>query len=399
MSSSKRHFKVVINSKEHGLYVSSTPSSAARKAVSKLCANNKNKKVEFSVRETTQDSNKKIYGPYIGYMQKLDKPIELKGRVIRYKPIAKLKKKSRKMKGGVIKILGEGQEGIVLKPNINNPGNEDTVSKLIIATPEQAAELKAFEEKLNRIDGAGRYHVKMLSNRPITREEINTIQINQDIKNKMKKYNFKITYEYGGISIEEFLDNFEDYSEMVNPRFIQALLKGILNCFQGLYEFYNEDIVHSDLHKGNIVFLLENPEIMRMIDWGNLLVDNNSFNGPSSAPNSSRNFSFNAPSNTAPSSAPNFHHNSSSNTKKRSNKMKESLYGFYRAIKELLDQIKYKYKQNKKLSDLLDSFLKIENFSIYKSRQTAKILSREDLDGVRGEMEKIIEQISHLTSN
>ena len=62
MSSSKRHFTVVMNSKEHGLYTSSTPSSAAKKAVSKLCANNKNKKVEFSLRETTQGSNKKVYG-------------------------------------------------------------------------------------------------------------------------------------------------------------------------------------------------------------------------------------------------------------------------------------------------------------------------------------------------
>ena len=62
MSSSKRHFTVVIDSKEHGLYISTTPSSAARKAVSKLCADNKNKKVKFSVREITQKSNKKVYG-------------------------------------------------------------------------------------------------------------------------------------------------------------------------------------------------------------------------------------------------------------------------------------------------------------------------------------------------
>jgi hypothetical protein len=62
MLSSKRHFKVVINSKEHGIYTSSTPSSAARKAVTKLCANNKNKKVEFYMRETTQGFSKKVYG-------------------------------------------------------------------------------------------------------------------------------------------------------------------------------------------------------------------------------------------------------------------------------------------------------------------------------------------------
>lgn len=106
MSSSKRHFTVVIDSKEHGLYTSSTPSSAARKVVSKLCADNKNKKVEFSLRETTQNSNKKIYGPYLGYMQKLDKPIELEGRVIRYKPIVKLKKSLKKNNqiGGSLKV-------------------------------------------------------------------------------------------------------------------------------------------------------------------------------------------------------------------------------------------------------------------------------------------------------
>jgi hypothetical protein len=38
MSSSKRHFTAVIGKKEQGSYVSSSPSSAARKAVSKLCA-------------------------------------------------------------------------------------------------------------------------------------------------------------------------------------------------------------------------------------------------------------------------------------------------------------------------------------------------------------------------
>jgi hypothetical protein len=59
---SKRHFTVVMGNKEHGLYVSSSPSSAARKAVTKLCASNKSKKVEFCIREITQGSKKKTYG-------------------------------------------------------------------------------------------------------------------------------------------------------------------------------------------------------------------------------------------------------------------------------------------------------------------------------------------------
>ena len=102
MSSSKRHFTAVIGKKEQGSYASSSPSSAARKAVSKLCADDKNRKVEFYMRETTQSSEKKVYGPYMGYIEKLKKPIELKGRVIRYKPVAKLLK-NKKMKGGGLK--------------------------------------------------------------------------------------------------------------------------------------------------------------------------------------------------------------------------------------------------------------------------------------------------------
>jgi hypothetical protein len=103
----KRHFTVVIGSKEHGLYISSKPSSAAKKAVSKLCASNKSKKVEFSLREITQGSKKKTYGPYLGEMKKLKKPIELKGRVIRYEIKLHLKngkrsttKPAKKMRGG-----------------------------------------------------------------------------------------------------------------------------------------------------------------------------------------------------------------------------------------------------------------------------------------------------------
>jgi hypothetical protein len=101
---SKRHFTVVMGGKEHGLYVSSTPSSAARKAVTKLCTANKSKKVEFSIREITQGSKKKTYGPYSGYIEKLKEPIELKGRVIKYKPVAKLSGKKGVMKGGLFEL-------------------------------------------------------------------------------------------------------------------------------------------------------------------------------------------------------------------------------------------------------------------------------------------------------
>jgi len=120
-SDSKRHFTVVMGNKEHGLYVSSSPSSAARKAVSKLCAMDKKKKVQFSIREITQGSKKKTYGPYLGVIEKLKEPIELKGRVIRYKPVAKLNKKTgAKMKGGE----GSGPNGEYTFNDLNNkPSN------------------------------------------------------------------------------------------------------------------------------------------------------------------------------------------------------------------------------------------------------------------------------------
>jgi hypothetical protein len=100
VTSSKRHFKVVIGKKEHGLYLSSSPLSAARKAVSKLCATDKKKKVEFSLREITRGSIRKTYGPYLGYIEKLKVPIQLKGRLVEYKPNAKLIKKTGVKKGG-----------------------------------------------------------------------------------------------------------------------------------------------------------------------------------------------------------------------------------------------------------------------------------------------------------
>jgi len=108
-STTKRHFTVVMGNKEHGLYVSSSPSSAARKAVSKLCATDKKKKVQFQIREITQGSKKKTYGPYVGKMKKLDKPIELKGRIIKYSTDVYLDKTKTSVKMG--KKVGNKMRG------------------------------------------------------------------------------------------------------------------------------------------------------------------------------------------------------------------------------------------------------------------------------------------------
>jgi hypothetical protein len=116
---SKRHFTVVMGGKEHGLYVSSTPSSAAKKAVTKLCAANKSKKVEFHIREITQGSKKKTYGPYSGHIEKLKEPIKLKSYVIEHKPIAKLSSKSGAKKGG---MRGGAYEFIMYEVGTENNG-------------------------------------------------------------------------------------------------------------------------------------------------------------------------------------------------------------------------------------------------------------------------------------
>jgi len=130
-SDSKRHFTVVMGNKEHGLYVSSTPSSAARKAITKLCASNKGKKVEFHIREITQGSKKKTYGPYSGYIEKLKEPIELKGRVIKYKPVAKLSGKSGVKKGGMYRASG-GPAMSVIKKCFHDRKNEGNIETTLL---------------------------------------------------------------------------------------------------------------------------------------------------------------------------------------------------------------------------------------------------------------------------
>ena len=106
--SNKRHFTIVEGKKEHGLFVSSTPSGAARKVVSKL---SKGKKVTFYLREITQGSKKKVYGPYEGIKKKLDKPIKVGDRVYKYEPVVK------KMSGGFMESRVFEQTHKIIIPN------------------------------------------------------------------------------------------------------------------------------------------------------------------------------------------------------------------------------------------------------------------------------------------
>jgi hypothetical protein len=137
---SKRHFTVVMGDKEHGLYVSSTPSSAAKKAVTKLCAANKKKKVEFCIREITQGSKKKTYGPYLGYVEKLKEPIELEGRIIKYKPVAKLSGKSDSKKGGA--LFGTSEFNTNKQGNLTPEAKQKMLENFKVENQENPGEFK-----------------------------------------------------------------------------------------------------------------------------------------------------------------------------------------------------------------------------------------------------------------
>lgn len=102
MSSVKRYFTIIIDSKENGRYISSSPLSVAKKVLSKLLKLYKCNKIEYCIRETTQSSKKKIYGPYLGEMKKLKNPIKLNNKIIYYKPVVHIKKEKKhiKMRGG-----------------------------------------------------------------------------------------------------------------------------------------------------------------------------------------------------------------------------------------------------------------------------------------------------------
>jgi hypothetical protein len=121
----KRHFTAVIGNEEQGLYNSYNPSSAAKKAVSKLCAEDKKRQVEFYIRETTQGSNKKTYGPYLGYVKKLKEPIELEGRVIKYSSVAKLSKNATEEKLSSKKLSSKKLSSKKLSSKLNGGAKKE----------------------------------------------------------------------------------------------------------------------------------------------------------------------------------------------------------------------------------------------------------------------------------
>jgi hypothetical protein len=239
-SDSKRHFTVVIGGKEHGLYVSSTPSSAAKKAVTKLCTANKSKKVEFSIREITQGSKKKTYGPYTGHIEKLKEPIELKSRVIRYKPVAKLSGKSgKKMKGGGENNKSKSNNGNpaadpapVYNSNNNDFGKNEQVAFIEFREPdrgEDTVEIDELYEKLKKL--------RQIDNDDIFNISIDTSSRNNGLGGYPVSTNIFITFNNFSRAIKKgnYEKNLNDLIELLKY-FKEAQDNNVLNTKFNLFD-------------------------------------------------------------------------------------------------------------------------------------------------------------------
>lgn len=159
-------------------------------------------------------------------------------------------------------IVGKGVYGIALKPDIIY-GNNNYISKLFIL-PENItiSEFKKLENSLNKIDPLNRYHLPLIDI-DIIKESHNLEQLNSDDK---KKYMYIATYEYGGISLNNLIEK-KIYDYRITPTFCKQILYGFINLFEGLIHLSIYKINHSDIHPGNIVFDLDEPSMMRFIDF------------------------------------------------------------------------------------------------------------------------------------
>jgi len=151
--SNKRHFTVIYNKKENGLYQGRSPSSVAKKVVSKLSGG---KKIVFHLRETTQNSKKKIYGPYEGIKKRLDEVVKIGGRVYKHESIVK---KLESRGGATVPEINENIGKIKIARNhvtemndliksykiVNNEEEGNTTPKTttpIASTPQTVPQLK-----------------------------------------------------------------------------------------------------------------------------------------------------------------------------------------------------------------------------------------------------------------
>jgi hypothetical protein len=159
-------------------------------------------------------------------------------------------------------VIGKGVNGIALKPDIKH-GNNNYVSKLFILPKNiTIEEFTQLENNLNKYDTLNRFHLPMI--------DIDTINKSHDIselnKEDIEKYTYIATYEYGGLSIDQLISN-PEYNSTITPFFCMQMLNGFLYLYDGIIHFAEYKINHGDIHNGNIVLDLENPSIMRFIDF------------------------------------------------------------------------------------------------------------------------------------
>lgn len=99
-----RKFKIIVNSKECGTCSGATPSAVAKKVIKKLCGSS-SKVVRFILKECKRGCER-VFGPYQGRMEKLDRPCKRGGKTITHRVICG---KVQKMRGGQL-----GNDGINL---------------------------------------------------------------------------------------------------------------------------------------------------------------------------------------------------------------------------------------------------------------------------------------------
>jgi hypothetical protein len=167
----------------------------------------------------------------------------------------------RSIHGGM-PIIGKGRYGTVLKPDIKYH-NDKFISKLfILPKGVTIEEFTQLETNLNTNDALNRFHLPMIDI-DIINKSYNLSELNKEDR---EKYTYIATYEYGGLSLESVISN-TDYNSRITPFFCLQLFNGFLYLYDGIIHFSEFRIHHCDIHTGNIVFDLQNPSIMRFIDF------------------------------------------------------------------------------------------------------------------------------------
>ena len=159
-------------------------------------------------------------------------------------------------------IIGRGIQGIVLKPDIIHH-NDNYITKLFMLRENISIDqFRQLEMNLNTYDPSNQYHLPMIDI-GIINETHNLTELSDGDR---AKYTYIATYEYGGISLTNLIEN-NSYMTIMTPSFCKKIFKGFINLLNGIIHFSSQHINHNDIHSSNILFLLDHPSMMRFIDF------------------------------------------------------------------------------------------------------------------------------------